>query len=235
MPRHDILTFPVEVRSEQVGNTEQRKIVGRPAVYNQLSDDLGGFRERILPGAFTKTLQESNVKALWNHDDNYVLGSRKAGTLTIIEDGEGLSFEAAPPDTQWARDFMQSVERGDVDQMSFRFRTIRDRWVKDENDQLLRELVEVQLVEVSPVTFPAYPQTSVDLRTMGVEIDPEEIQEIALRSATGHLTDADRARLTEIRTAIAQLSAPAESHPEEEAIEEADDYHDRERAIELLM
>jgi HK97 family phage prohead protease len=240
--KHDLLTFPVELRSETgaEGEGEARKIVGRPAVYNQLSQDLGGFRERIVSGAFTKTLQESNVKALWNHNDDYVLGSRKAGTLNINEDAGGLMFEAEPPDTQWARDFMLSVDRGDVDQMSFRFRTIRDRWIQDEDGSVIRELVEVQLIEVSPVTFPAYPQTSVDLRSLGVEIDPDEIQEIAVRSATGHMRDSDRDRIAAIRTVIDQLAAPATSHPDDEARSEDDqdnaaDYISRERELEVLL
>lgn len=237
--KHDILSFPVELRNE---GEEERKIVGRPAVFNQLSQNLGGFRERILPGAFTKTLEESNVKALWNHDNNYVLGSVRSGTLRITEDTEGLSFEATPPDTQWARDFMQSVERGDVDQMSFRFRSIRDRWTKDEENNLIRELVEVQLIEVSPVTFPAYPQTSVDLREMGAEIDPETIEAVAMRAATGTLTDADREQIAEIRTALDRLAAPAESHPaegkeeqDEEPHEDVPDYVQREQNIARLM
>jgi len=237
---HDVLSFPVELRNAGEGE-EERKIVGRPAIFNQLSRNLGGFRERILPGAFTKTLQESNAKALWNHDKNYVLGSMRSGTLSITEDIEGLSFEAMPPDTQWARDFMQSVERGDVDQMSFRFRAVRDRWTKDEENNLIRELVEVQLIEVSPVTFPAYPQTSVDLREMGAELDPEVIEDVAMRAATGNLTDDDRAQIAEIRSVLDRLAAPAESHPEEEGEAGSDepreipDYAKRERELARLM
>jgi hypothetical protein len=235
MIKHDVLTFPVELRSRQEGE-ESRKIVGRPAVYNQLSEDLGGFREKINPGAFTKTLSESNVKALWNHDNNYVLGSRKAGTLSIIEDSDGLSFEASPPDTQWARDFMLSVERGDVDQMSFRFRTIRDKWIKDENNRLVRELVEVQLIEVSPVTFPAYPQTSVDLRSMGLDFDPEELQDLTLRSVSGDISEEERQKLERIGSKIEELTAPATSHPEESKRSEADcNYTEREKMLGMLM
>lgn len=170
------LRFAVELRAIGGGDDkEPRKIVGKPAVFNVLSQDLGGFRERILSGAFTKTLQESNVKSLWNHDPNYVFGSRKAGTLDIRETEFGLEFEAVPPDTTWSRDFLTSIERGDVDQMSFMFRTVKDRWILDENDEVIRELVEVQLFEVSPVTFPAYPQTSVSMRSA---FGTEELAEI---------------------------------------------------------
>ena len=164
------LRFATELRTvgaaQEDGKIEARKIVGKPAVFGVLSEDLGGFRERILPGAFTKTIQEENCKSLWNHDPNYVFGSRKAGTLDVRESEFGLEFETTPPDTSWARDFMASIERGDVDQMSFMFRTIKDRWIIDENDEVIRELVEVRLFEVSPVTFPAYPQTSVSLRSV---------------------------------------------------------------------
>lgn len=168
--KEERLRFPVELRTKAPDGdaAAPRKIVGKPAVFNVLSEDLGGFRERILPGAFTKTLQESNVKSLWNHDPNYVFGSRKAGTLDIREDDFGLDFSATPPDTEWARGFLASIERGDVDEMSFMFQVVKDRWIigaDDDGESVVRELIEVRLFEVSPVTFPAYPQTSVSLRS----------------------------------------------------------------------
>lgn len=183
-------------------NGEKRKVTGRPAVYNQLSQDLGGFRERIMPGAFTKTLSESNYKSLWNHNTDYVLGSRKAGNLTIIEDDQGLHFEVEPPETQWARDFLVSIERGDVDQMSFMFRTVKDRWLEDENGDVIRELLEVQLFEVSPVTFPAYPQTEVGLRELGM--DPKQYAKLSAKAKVGQLSDEDK---SEISSMIEKLSA----------------------------
>jgi len=144
---------------------DKKKIVGHAAVFNELSEDLGGFREKIAPGAFRKTLQEADIRALWNHDPNYVLGRNKSGTLKLEEDEKGLAIEIDPPDTTWACDLMISIERGDISQMSFGFRTIKDDFEK-EGDTLIRILREVELFDVSPVTYPAYPQTDVQMRKL---------------------------------------------------------------------
>ena len=80
---------------------EPPKITGYAAVFNQLSEDLGGFYERIDPGAFAKTLQEADVRSLWNHDPNYVLGRTRSGTLLLSEDDHGLAIDVTPPDTSW--------------------------------------------------------------------------------------------------------------------------------------
>lgn len=143
---------------------EKRRITGYAAVFNSLSEDLGGWYETIEPGAFGKTLDEYDQRALWNHNSDYVLGRRSAGTLALDEDETGLRFEIDPPDTQWARDLLISLDRGDVDQMSFGFQVIRDEW-KQVADQIVRRLVEVKLFEVSPVAFPAYPATSAQVRS----------------------------------------------------------------------
>ena len=124
------------------------------------------FREIIRHGAFTKTLQSGDVRALWNHDTAAPLGRTKNGTLELKEDATGLHIAITPPDTTWARDAMESIRRGDVDQMSFGFVCNRDNWTKDENGFPLREVLEVELWEVSPVTFPAYPDTSCAMRSM---------------------------------------------------------------------
>lgn len=159
--------FPfMEVRVDGGDGDDLPKIVGYAAVFNQWSELLGGsgFREIIRPGAFSKTIKTADVRALWNHDPNFVLGRTKSRTLKLTEDDYGLAIEIIPPNTQWARDLLESIRRGDVDQMSFGFRTVKDRW-GTENDQTVRELLEVELFEVSPVTFPAYPQTSVTVRS----------------------------------------------------------------------
>lgn len=159
----DYRSYPfIEVRANQEGTGE---IVGHAAVFNQLSEDLGQFREMIAPGAFKKTINEADVRALWNHDPNFVLGRTKNGTLELKEDEKGLAIKIKPPDTQWARDLMVSIQRGDVDQMSFGFRAIKEDW-KTENDELIRVLQEVELFDVSPVTFPAYPTTDVQMRKL---------------------------------------------------------------------
>lgn len=151
----------LEIRSGEGGEGEPPMIRGYAAVFNAWADIIPGlFRERIAPGAFRKTLRDADVRALVNHDPNYVLGRNKAGTLELREDKHGLAVEIEPPDAQWARDLMVSMKRGDISQMSFGFRPVR--WTEDINDRsepLEITLQEVTLFDVSVVTFPAYPQT----------------------------------------------------------------------------
>lgn len=142
-------------------------IRGYAAVFNQLSLPIGyGFRERIETGAFAATLTD-DIRGLWNHNPDYVLGRTTNGTLRLNEDEMGLRIEMDPPETQLASHFLANIERGDVNQMSFLFRTLEDTWDEDENGDLVRTLLKVKLFEVSPVTFPAYPQTSVSVRDDG--------------------------------------------------------------------
>jgi HK97 family phage prohead protease len=151
-----------EIRASE--GDEPTVITGYAAVFNELSENLGGFYERIEQGAFAGTLESADVRALWNHDPNYPLGRTRAGTLELSEDETGLAFKIRPPDTSYAKDLLVSMRRGDVDQMSFGFRTIRDRW-EQIGGQVIRTLLEVELFDVSPVTFPAYPQTSAAVRS----------------------------------------------------------------------
>ena len=143
------------------------RVVGYAAVFDQRSDDLGGFVEEIDPSAFNKTVQEADVRALWQHDAAKVLGRSKNGTLSLVIDEIGLRYEALPPDTTWARDAMETIRRGDVDQSSFGFEALREQWREPAtpSDLPVRRLLEVKLFDVSPVTFPAYPQTSAEARS----------------------------------------------------------------------
>lgn len=161
---YERLTLPV--KTEIRADDDNGNIVGYAAVFNSLSEDFGGWREIVRPGAFRKTINEKrDIRALWNHETSYVLGRTLNGSLALREDEQGLRAEIKPPDTQWARDLVTSVRRGDISQMSFGFRVVRDNWREDGNDTgTLRELLEVELYEVSPVTFPAYGATDVQVR-----------------------------------------------------------------------
>ena len=145
---------------------EPVKIKGHAAVFDKLSDPIMGFREKIAPGAFRKSIRrKADVRALWNHNPDYVLGRTKSGTLRLKEDDIGLAIEIQPPDTQWANDLVTTIERGDVDQMSFGFVVVKEEWTEDhKKKETVRTLEEVDLFDVSPVTFPAYPQTDVAVR-----------------------------------------------------------------------
>lgn len=148
-----------ELRMETGG----RYLEGHAAVFGQRSDDLGGFYEVIRPGAFSKTIQEADIRALFNHRNDMVLGRNKAGTLELKEDATGLFAKIEPPATTWANDLKESIRRGDINQMSFGFRAIKEEW-REIGADIIRELIEVQLFDVSPVTFAAYPQTDIAVR-----------------------------------------------------------------------
>lgn len=139
-------------------------IVGHAAVFNSLSEMLWGFREMIAPGAFKDAIVKSDVRALVNHEPSFVLGRKKNGTLKLWEDDRGLAIDIDPPETQWADDLLVSIGRGDIDQMSFGFTVAEDNW--DEVDgETRRTILRVdELFDVSPVTFPAYPETDTALR-----------------------------------------------------------------------
>lgn len=156
-----------EIKIEQRGDGK-RYIRGHAAVFNQLSEDLGGFREQIAPGAFADAIKTDDVRALFNHNPDFILGRNLAGTLKLHEDARGLAIELDPPDTQVGRDLIVSMERGDVTQMSFGFavRPNGQNWGKDDAGQVVRTITRVRLYDVSPVVFPAYPQTDVAVREL---------------------------------------------------------------------
>lgn len=159
----------IERRTFTVRNIETReaedgvmRLSGYAAVFNDSSVPLP-FSERIAPGAFRKTLSETpDVRLLINHE-GLPLARTKNGTLELSEDEVGLRFDAELPDTTEARDLWTLIQRGDVDQMSFAFRVIRQKWSADRTE---RTLTEVSLADgdVSVVTYPAYPTTTVEAR-----------------------------------------------------------------------
>jgi len=137
---------------------------GYAAVFNLLSEQLGNFRESIRPGAFTNTLAAgADVRALVDHDPSKILGRTVAGTLHLNQDSHGLLANIDLPNTSVGSDVYESVKRGDISQMSFGFKCIKDAWPTRDR----RELLDVALIDVSIVTYPAYPQTSVAVRSDG--------------------------------------------------------------------
>ena len=155
-------TFTVRDIETREAEDGAMRLSGYAAVFNDASVPLP-FSERIAPGAFRKTLSETpDVRLLINHE-GLPLARTKNGTLTLSEDEVGLRFDADLPDTTEARDLWTLIQRGDVDQMSFAFRVIRQKWSADRTE---RTLTEVSLADgdVSVVTYPAYPTTSVEAR-----------------------------------------------------------------------
>jgi len=151
------------------GSTRRPRLVGYAAVFDSPSKDLGGFTEIVKPGAFRRSLgsQSQDQLALVHHIPHLVLGRRSAGTLRLQEDSRGLHFEVDMPDTQAARDLLVSIERRDVQGASFAFSVPKggDRWER-RGEKSVRELLDVDLHEITLTPTPAYPETSVARRAL---------------------------------------------------------------------
>ena len=157
----EIRTFGLELRA--MDQESKRTVRGYAATFENRSGDLGGFIEQIDSSAFDETDME-DVRALFNHDSNFVLGRTKAGTLRLMVDENGLAYEIDMPDTQLGRDMYESIKRGDISQSSFAF-TIEDDEYRKEGDTVFRTIKKIKkLYDVAPVTFPAYEATSVMAR-----------------------------------------------------------------------
>jgi len=154
-----------------------KTIGGYAVVYDQNSEELGYFIEVVRPGAFTESLKTADVRCLFNHNADLVLGRTKAKTLRLFDEAKGLRFECDLPSTQAATDLSESIGRGDVDQCSFGFRTLEDRWTYYDGDKPpLRELIRCEIYDVSPVTFPAYTATDVAVRSARQVLDDARAQ-----------------------------------------------------------
>ena len=167
LERRTVILDGIRIES-RAGEEDNQHIVGHAAMFDSLSENLGGFREIIKPGAFARSIREDDIRALFNHNPDLILGRNKSGTLILAEDDRGLAIEIDPPDTQAARDLMVSMARGDVSQMSFGFRVRAggSSWDEDQNGDVIRTLTDVVLFDVSPVVYPAYPETDAAVREM---------------------------------------------------------------------
>lgn len=174
--------FGVEFRAEVSGDT----LAGHALVFGALAEVKGHY-EAIAPGAFDDTLTSGeDVKAFWNHDTAKVLGSTKAKTLRLSEDEHGLAFELELPDTSYARDLRDLISRGDVSGMSFGFLPGQDAWTRAPDGRQIRTHTRARrLVEVSPVSLPAYEGTDVFLRHLTFDGPVQTLDEqlIRLRAA----------------------------------------------------
>ena len=184
--------IPITDAKFRMETVDEKPILrGYFALFNSLSRDLGGFQEVIKPGFFRKALAspENDVVDLFNHDPNYILGRKSAGTLRVWEDEIGLAFECIPPDTQTIRDLVLSpIERGDLKGCSFAF-TVGEKgdiWERRKGAPALRTLVAdgcADLSDGSQVTHPAYPQASVQLRSLLAELDKDTVEDLPIPEA----------------------------------------------------
>jgi HK97 family phage prohead protease len=202
----------VETTLELREDGDGMRLEGYAAIFNSRSENLGGFTETIKPGAFRGSLRSRNdIKFLWNHDTGSVLGSTRAGTLTLTEDDRGLRVSAELPNTTLGRDVRELVSRGDVSGFSFGFSMPArggDSWNSDGTE---RTLEAVRLHEVSLVAFPAYPATNgtaivrdLELVAKRASVDADSLADALLKMESGQdLSEADR---TVVETVLSELS-----------------------------
>lgn len=179
-------------------------------MFNSESEDFGFFVEEIAPGAFDDVLGD-DVRALFNHDDNLILARTTSKTLEISVDERGLKYKFEAPNTSIGNDLLENIRRGDVSQSSFGFRVADDKWedmetIKDGKKwfKTKRTILKLErLYDVSPVTFPAYPDTEVALRKF-----EQRKLELASNDKTTIVTEQDRLtralRISELKMKVKQ-------------------------------
>jgi len=214
-----------EVREDSDG----MHLEGYAALFNSRSENLGGFTETIQPGAFRTSLKARNdIKLLWNHDTGAVMGSTRAGTLSLLEDARGLRVSATLPDTSHGRDARELVRRGDVTGFSFGFSMPArggDSWNSEGTERVLKS---VRLHEVSLTPFPAYQQTNGTASVRGLDkiaqradVDADALADALLKIENGEDISSDDRTL--LQSVIDELA------PEPEVVEPVAD-----QGLELL-
>ena len=187
----------IETRTFELDQLELRQVDGQPPVvvgyavvfdtWSEIMTNTRGrqFRERIAPGAFDRVLSGNpDIRALWNHNADKPLGRTRNGTLRLEKDGLGIRIELAPPATTWGADAVESIRRGDVSGMSFAFAPYGvngSTWARGVDGVAEHVVLDADLFDVSPVTFPAYPATMVGIRSIevpDVESDSQVADEI---------------------------------------------------------
>lgn len=162
--QREITTQEIELREDDDGN---RSLSGYAVKWEKKSHVLGlfrKFREQFKRGAFADSLNSDDQRFLWAHDTSKVLGRTKNNTLRLFEDETGLRFELDLPKTTLGNDTYESIQRGDVDGVSFGFRKEDDEIEEPDDDLPIRTIKKAKLLEVSAVAFPAYPDSEVSAR-----------------------------------------------------------------------
>jgi HK97 family phage prohead protease len=166
-------------------------ISGYAALFDSPSEDLGGWTEVIDPKAFDSVMSKNpDVRALYNHDPNIVLGRTTANTLALNVDARGLAYVIDPPDTQTARDLIVSMRRKDITGSSFGFICKRDQWTDNPDGTISRRILEFDdLLDVSPVTYPAYTSTTSGVRSLPASMPVEFRSKIERRDSMDDAED----------------------------------------------
>ncbi|MBM7607567.1 HK97 family phage prohead protease [Lysinibacillus composti] len=161
----NLTTNDIEIRESEDG---QRMISGYAVKWEMKSHTMGyfkRFKEQFKRGAFTESLTNDDQLALWSHDTSKVLGRTKNGTLRLFEDEIGLRFELDLPNNTLGNDTYETIKRGDVDGVSFGFAMQKQEWDENDVDNITRSILKAKLFEISPVAFPAYPDSQVSARS----------------------------------------------------------------------
>lgn len=169
------ISTDLEIRKEG----DQKRITGYAVKWDKYSNPIFFFKEKFIKGAFKKSLEGGDIRALWQHDTAQVLGRTKNKTLKLKEDDKGLWYEIIPP--SWAFGILETIERGDVTESSFGFRMKKEQWDDTDPKLPIRTIIEAELVEVSPVTFAAYPQSKIGVRNMHAVYDEHMKKEEELK------------------------------------------------------
>lgn len=218
------VTFEVEKRA--ANSDGSIPILWHPAVFNRKADIYGMWREEFAPGSFSKTIGEADVRALINHDANLVLARTKSGTLRLSEDRKGLLADADMAPTSYAQDLAVVIDRGDVNQGSIAFRSIKETW--DESGKMpVRTIQEAQLFDVSIVTYPAYESTDAALRSVQFdsmvralgfdELEAEQRDALLMQVTGGDIAPEFRPILLRAQERIASLTPAAGEEPPQTA------------------
>ncbi|EJS68528.1 HK97 family phage prohead protease [Bacillus wiedmannii] len=163
--KRELLSSEIEIREVEGG---LRTITGYAVKWEMKSVTMGywrRFKEQFKRGAFTDSLTQDDQLALWSHDYSQVLGRTKNGTLRLFEDEIGLRFELDLADTMLGNDTYKTIKRGDVDGVSFGFQMVKEEWDESDPDNVVRSVTKAKLIEISPVAFPAYPDSQVSARS----------------------------------------------------------------------
>jgi uncharacterized protein len=221
----------------EVEGTDGMTFEGYASVFNSESEDLGGFRETVAPGAFKRSLQSRNdIKMLFNHDTGAILGSTRSGSMTLVEDERGLKVRATLPQTSLANDVAELIRTGIVDSMSFGFSVIRDSWDASGTNRVLEA---VRLHEVSIVAFPAYSGTAGTTTMRGLDkvaeranVDADELADALLKLEEGAELSVDEA--TMLSRVVDELKPATDEAAEPESTNDPDMLMLKKKKLELM-
>jgi HK97 family phage prohead protease len=207
MSKREIRFAGTELRAST--DAGKMMVSGTPAVYNSLSNDLGGFRESLCPGCFqsgenTEGLAAFDIYATLGHDDTKVLGRVSAGTLEVAADRAGITMRCTLPNNTIGSDVFESVRRGDLKHMSFGMYVDTDDWTEkvgaDGQSYSLRTVKAARMFECSIVAYPAYFASSVAARSLFPDGTPSSVELRGKRVASS--VEVDDRELAQMRARI---------------------------------